>query len=161
MTFPGPIVRRTYTSDNFVMPMLIDSGSTLSYIREDVVAVIGKQLNAQVDADNFYWVDCKLRSQNGTVDFGFNRGRMMITVRYKDFIWEQTRGRCLMGFQPADQGSTNYVLGDTFLRGAYGEFLSSPRPETASTNAPGQSCSISKSTSCGWPTTTTAETACR
>jgi len=24
-----------------------------------------------------------------------------------------------MGFQPADQGSTNYVLGDTFLRGAY------------------------------------------
>ncbi len=50
---------------------------------------------------------------------------MIITVRYKDFIWEQYHGHCLMGFQPADSGSTNYVLGDTFLRGAYCEFQKS------------------------------------
>ena len=124
MTFPGSErVSKVYTSTDFVMPMLIDSGSTLSYIREDVVAVIGKQLGAAVDPGGNYWVDCKLRSQNGTVDVGFNNGRMVITIPYKDFIWEQSRGRCLMGFQPADQGSTNYVLGDTFLRGAYCEFF--------------------------------------
>ena len=120
VSFPGPDrISKVYTSTDFSMPMLIDSGSTLSYIREDIVAVVGKQLGAVVDAAGSYWVDCKLRSQNGTVDVGFNGGRMVITISYRDFIWEQSRGRCLMGFQPADQGSTNYVLGDTFLRGAY------------------------------------------
>ncbi len=35
---------RVYTSKTFNMPMLIDSGSTLSYIREDIVQVVGKEL---------------------------------------------------------------------------------------------------------------------
>jgi hypothetical protein len=113
-----------YTTPDFLMPMLIDTGSTLSYIREDVVGVIGTQLNATVDSQNTYFVDCNLRQQNGTVDFGFKRGdrKIFITVSYRDFIWEQTRGRCLMGFQPADPGTANYVLGDTFIRGAYRGF---------------------------------------
>ncbi len=124
-TTPPGQPSRVYTpSATFNMPMLIDSGSTLSYIREDIVQAVGQQLGATVDSNNNYWVDCNLRKQNGTVDFGFNHGRMVVTVRYKDFIWEEYRGHCLMGFQPADAGSTNYVLGDTFLRGAYRQSLS-------------------------------------
>ncbi len=123
---PPKAPARVYTTKTFNMPMLIDSGSTLSYIREDLVQVIGKELGATVDANNNYWVDCSLRNKNGTVDFGFNNGKMVVTVSYKDFIWEEYRGRCLMGFQPADAGSTNYVLGDTFLRGAYRGFSAFP-----------------------------------
>ena len=162
ITLPGPQgAAKTYTSSNFVMPMLIDTGSTLSYIREDVVSAVGRQLNATVDSEKTYWVDCKLRQQNGTVDIGFNRGRLVVTISYKDFIWQQTPGKCLMGFQIAEQGSTNYVLGDTFLRGAYCGFfpLRLSWPETDGDGV--QWYSISKSTSCGWPTTTTAETACK
>lgn len=120
MTKPneGPII---YTPrDSFNMPTLIDTGSTLSYIREDLVATIGQQFRATVDEAGNYFVDCSYRDQPGTVDFGFNRGGMVINVRYKDFIYQQyPGGRCMLGVQPADVGSTNYVLGDTFIRGAY------------------------------------------
>ncbi|KAH8885347.1 acid protease [Thozetella sp. PMI_491] len=105
--------------DTFNMPTLLDTGSTLSYVREDLVAAIGSNFNATVDAAGNYIVDCSYRKQNGTVDFGFNRGRMVINVSYKDFIYEQIPGRCWLGVQPQDPGSTNYVLGDTFIRGAY------------------------------------------
>lgn len=118
MTKPGR-PKSIYTDEQFTMSTLIDSGSTLSYIREDIVSVIGQQLNARVDPNGHYWVDCALRKQNGTVDFGFNNERMIVSVPFKDFIWEQYPGHCLMGVQPADAGTTNYVLGDTFIRGAY------------------------------------------
>lgn len=107
------------------MPVLIDTGSTLSYFREDLVAKIGQEFNAIIDTDGFYVVDCKYRSMQGTVDFGFNRGRMVINVGYKDFIYEQYSGHCILGVQPADVGSTDYVLGDTFIRGAYCMFSGS------------------------------------
>ncbi len=105
------------------MPTLIDTGSTLSYIREDLVAIIGQQFGATIDGYGNYIVDCKYRDMPGTIDFGFNRGRMVINVRYKDFIFQQYPGHCMLGVQPADVGSTNYVLGDTFIRGAYCEFF--------------------------------------
>ncbi|KAM7187729.1 Candidapepsin-1 [Naviculisporaceae sp. PSN 640] len=109
--------------ENFAMPVLIDTGSTLSYIREDLVAIIGQQFNAVVDTQGNYIVDCAYRNiTSGTVDFGFNKGRMVINVRYKDFIFQQYPGHCMLGVQPADVGSTNYVLGDTFIRGAYCKF---------------------------------------
>ncbi|KAK3385561.1 aspartic peptidase domain-containing protein [Podospora didyma] len=121
MTKPGqnPVI---YTArDTFTMPTLIDTGSTLSYIREDLVAQIGQQFQATIDTAGNYIVDCAYRNASipGTVDFGFNRGRMVISVRYKDFIYQQYPGHCMLGVQPADVGSTNYVLGDTFIRGAY------------------------------------------
>lgn len=111
-----------YTDRNlFTMPVLLDTGSTLSYFREDLVAIIGKRFSAAIDEWGQYVVDCKYQQMKGTVDFGFNRGRMVINVPYKDFIYEQYPGYCLLGVQPADVGSTNYVLGDTFIRGAYRE----------------------------------------
>jgi hypothetical protein len=121
MTKPGeqPVI---YTPlETFVMPMLLDTGSTLSYIREDLVAMIGQQFQATIDSAGNYIVDCSWRDRKGTVDFGFNRGRMVINVSYKDFIYQQYPGHCMLGVQPADAGSTNYVLGDTFIRGAYCE----------------------------------------
>ncbi|EAQ90236.1 hypothetical protein CHGG_02171 [Chaetomium globosum CBS 148.51] len=119
MTKPGePAV--IYTNrDTFSMPTLLDTGSTLSYIREDLVAQIGQQFDATIDSGGNYIVDCAWRDEPGTVDFGFNRGRMVINVRYKDFIYQQYPGHCMLGVQPADVGSTHYVLGDTFIRGAY------------------------------------------
>jgi hypothetical protein len=111
-----------YTNrETFTMPVLIDTGSTLSYIREDLVAQIGQQFQATIDTGGNYIVDCAWRDKDGTVDFGFNRGGMVINVRYKDFVYQQYPGHCMLGVQPADAGSTHYVLGDTFIRGAYCE----------------------------------------
>ncbi|KAK0625072.1 aspartic peptidase domain-containing protein [Bombardia bombarda] len=117
MTKPNQLPVVYTPRDAFTMPTLIDTGSTLSYIREDLVAQIGQQFQAVVDNAGNYLVDCAYRNRSGTVDFGFNRGRMVINVRYKDFIYQQYPGHCMLGVQPADVGSTNYVLGDTFIRG--------------------------------------------
>lgn len=124
-----------YTDKNtFTMPVLIDTGSTLSYFREDLVAKIGQEFSAAIDSSGYYVVDCKYRKMNGTVDFGFNRGKMVISVSYKDFIYEQYTGHCMLGAQPADVGSTNYVLGDTFIRGAYRKLFSHLKAEVLSAN---------------------------
>jgi hypothetical protein len=123
MTKPGAS-SVIYTDRNlFTMPVLIDTGSTLSYFREDLVAQIGKEFSATIE-NGLYTVDCRYRTLGGSVDFGFNRGKMVINVPYKDFVYEQYPGHCLLGVQPADVGSTNYVLGDTFIRGAYRELSS-------------------------------------
>lgn len=105
--------------DAFNMPCMIDTGSTLSYIREDLVVAIGQQFNAWVEGTSTYRVDCAWREKKGTVDFGFNKGRAVINVSYRDFIWEMFSGQCYLGVQPADVGATNYVLGNTFIRAAY------------------------------------------
>ncbi|KAL2146353.1 hypothetical protein VTI28DRAFT_4378 [Corynascus sepedonium] len=119
MTKPGEKGVIYTPRDTFAMPVLLDTGSTLSYMREDLVAQIGQQFSATVDEAGNYIVDCSWRDRDGTVDFGFNRGRMVINVRYKDFVYQQYPGHCMLGVQPADAGSTHYVLGDTFIRGAY------------------------------------------
>ncbi|KAK4182218.1 aspartic peptidase domain-containing protein [Podospora australis] len=119
MTKPGAQGILFTQKEGFTMPTLIDTGSTLSYIREDLVAMIGQQFQATIDYQGNYFVDCSYRDLPGTVDFGFVGGKMVINVRYKDFIYQQYPGRCMLGVQPADVGSTNYVLGDTFIRGAY------------------------------------------
>lgn len=104
---------------DFGMPTIIDTGSTLSYIREDLVAILGQQFGATIDDAGRYIVDCAWRDKVGSVDFGFNRGKVVINVSYKDFIYQQYPGHCMLGVQPADVGTENYVLGDTFIRGAY------------------------------------------
>ncbi|KAL2166995.1 hypothetical protein VTG60DRAFT_1889 [Thermothelomyces hinnuleus] len=119
MTKPGEGAVIYTPRDTFSMPVLLDTGSTLSYIREDLVVLIGRQFGATVDEAGNYLVDCSWRDRDGTVDFGFSRGRMVINVSYKDFIYQQYPGHCMLGVQPADPGSTSYVLGDTFIRGAY------------------------------------------
>ncbi|KLU87093.1 hypothetical protein MAPG_06098 [Magnaporthiopsis poae ATCC 64411] len=100
--------------------MIIDSGSTLSYGPPSLVHAIAARFNStRVDGAGNFWVDCAHRDQRGSIDFGFNDGNLTVSVKYSDFIWMQYPGGCLLGMQPADAGSTDYVLGATFLRGAY------------------------------------------
>lgn len=110
--------------------MIIDSGSTLSYGPLSLVYAIAARFNStRVDGAGNVWVDCAHRDQLGSIEFGFNDGNLTVSVKYTDFIWMQYPGGCLLGMQPADAGSSDYVLGATFLRGAYCKFsvlLSAP-----------------------------------
>jgi hypothetical protein len=104
----------------FTMPVLIDTGSTLSYFRADLVALIAQQLNAQIDQFGNFVLNCTwAKTTTTTIDFGFNRGAVVISISVRDFIYEQVPGWCIMGVQSADVGETSYVLGDAFIRGAY------------------------------------------
>jgi hypothetical protein len=104
------------------MPVLIDTGSTLSYFRSDLVQLIAQQLNAAMDQFGNLVLDCNwAKTTTTTVDFGFNRGkdRVIISIAVRDFIYEQVPGWCIMGAQMAQPGASAYVLGDAFIRGAY------------------------------------------
>ncbi|ORY56840.1 aspartic peptidase domain-containing protein, partial [Pseudomassariella vexata] len=106
------------TSSDFSRIMLIDTGSTYSYIDADLVATLAQQFSATIDEQGVYYVPCRFRDMDGYVNFGFNRGNMVINVKYADFVIN-FGSQCALGVQPADAGVATWVLGDTFIRGAY------------------------------------------
>ncbi|KAI8634502.1 aspartic peptidase domain-containing protein [Xylariaceae sp. FL1651] len=108
----------TLTSDDFARSMLIDSGSTFTYLDADLVSALAKVFNAWIDERGIYFVNCALRSDDGYVNFGFNMGNMVIQVSYADFIVD-FETYCALGVQPADIGVATWVLGNSFIRAAY------------------------------------------
>ena len=117
--FTGPGASEvTLTDANFARSMLIDTGSTFTYLDADLVAAVAQALNAWIDEAGVYYVDCDLRYEDGSVSFGFNRGNMVIRVSYADFIVDFGT-YCALGVQPADLGVASWVLGNSFIRAAY------------------------------------------
>jgi hypothetical protein len=114
---PGQATK-TITHGNFSRIMMIDTGSTYSYIDADLVAIIAQQMSATIDERGVYYVPCALRDVDGYVNFGFNNGKMVINAKYHDFI-VSFGDTCALGVQPADVGVNTWVLGDTFIRSAY------------------------------------------
>lgn len=56
-------------------------------------------------------------NQTGFVDFGF--GEKIIRVPWKEFVWFVEPGLCALGLMEGGEGTN--ILGDTFLRAAFGE----------------------------------------
>jgi hypothetical protein len=104
------------TSDAIEVPVFLDSGGTLSRLPTAIYQAIGDSFpGAQLDqSSGFYYVDCDVGKQPGSVDFIFNNKK--IAVPYADFIWEADEGQCVVGVLPTDDEP---VLGDSFLRAAY------------------------------------------
>jgi hypothetical protein len=104
------------TSDAIEVPVFLDSGGTLSRLPTPIYQAIGDSFpGAQLDqSSGFYYVDCDVGKQSGSVDFIFNNKK--IAVPYADFIWEAEAGQCVVGVLPTDDEP---VLGDSFLRAAY------------------------------------------
>lgn len=102
------------------MPVFFDTGSTLTLLPPNIANAMAKSLNAsELSSDGFYNVDCGIVNKNGTVDFGFDG--VTIRVPYREIVREITTlpTSCYLGFMPSDSFS---LLGDTFLRSAYGRF---------------------------------------
>lgn len=101
------------------MPVFLDTGATLSLLPPDLSAAVAQSFGAtKMDASGFYTVDCELAKRNGTLDFNFDG--VTIHVPYKEIMREiqSTPPSCYLGIMP----STSFtLLGDTFLRSAYGE----------------------------------------
>ena len=115
-------------SSSLPAPALLDSGSTLAYLPNDLAEDIYNQVNAVYDSSaGVAYVPCSITG-TGSIDFTFSG--QTISVPYDELLLSagtDQSGRpltfrngeeaCLFGIAPA-QGSTP-VLGDTFLRSAY------------------------------------------
>jgi len=151
---------RPYASSE--MPVFLDSGATLTLLPKGLADSIALDFGANgVDSSGFYNVDCKLADMPGTVNFRFPG--ITINVPYKEIIRElrTTPPRCYLGIVPNEDF---VLLGDTFLRSAYGAFVFLCNLDLMSewnvdTNSRHQSYSIPRATSSTWLPTAIVEPA--
>ncbi|RMZ89202.1 hypothetical protein DV736_g3578, partial [Chaetothyriales sp. CBS 134916] len=119
---------QSLSSSSLPAGVLLDSGSTLTYLPNDITSSIYDQVNAVYDSSvGAAYAECSLQNSNGYLDFEFSGQK--ISVPYNELLIEvsEVNGQqltfqngaaaCLFGIAPADDSSS--VLGDTFLRSAY------------------------------------------
>lgn len=122
---PPSGVTKTYA--NTAMDVFLDTGATLSLLPTELVDEIATDFGSPtVGSDGYYQVDCSLNDVNGTLNFAFNG--VTIKVPYSELIRETGSGDdvvCLLGIT----GSSSFtLLGDTFMRAAYGKMHNLPLP---------------------------------
>lgn len=102
------------------IPVLLDSGSSLMYLPDEIADTIFDAVNAQYSEDQgAAFVDCALRWAEGSIDFTFSGATISVGLDELVIVAGVDQGEpvCILGIAPAE-GSTP-VLGDTFLRSAY------------------------------------------
>ncbi|KAI0487052.1 aspartic peptidase domain-containing protein [Xylaria cf. heliscus] len=120
---PGANSSTPFADSNLPLPLIVDSGTTLSLLPESLVSKLAAQFpGAKPDGAGGYRVPCAYQNQTGTVDFEFlsANGTATINVAYSDFIWNNG-GDCFLGAWFSNDIGT-FILGDSFLRGAYVAF---------------------------------------
>lgn len=115
---------KAYTGSS--MPIVIDSGSSLSFLPKTVVDQMANDTGAQWDSQaEVYIVPCSLLFSRGSFDFTFGGGSggsstAKISVPYREFIW-QAGSECALGavpFKSSSSGGVTALLGDSFMRAA-------------------------------------------
>lgn len=107
-------------SSNLAVAALLDSGSSLMYLPNDVTQSIYNAVGASYDSQQgAAFVDCDMANDDTTIDFTFSSPTIRVAMNELVIVAGYERGQavCILGIGPA--GSSTPVLGDTFLRSAY------------------------------------------
>ena len=109
---------KIYPNSSF--PVFLDSGATMTLLPADLASKIATDFGSK-DAlsGDFYEVSCDLTTVNGTLDFVF--AGTTIKVPYDELIRtvQSTPPTCFLGISPSKDFT---LLGDSFMRSAYGSF---------------------------------------
>ena len=116
---------------------ILDSGSTLSYLPNNLLGDIYSRLNVRYSKrQGSAYCECDLANQAITVDFTFTSATISVPIRElvinpeqqssalkddDDLVKRQSfsSGVCLFGLAPSGGSGAPNILGDTFLRSAY------------------------------------------
>jgi len=123
----------TLTSSKFPIPVVLDSGTTLSYLPQDLAVQLWKEAGAVYSSQfNLAVLPCQMQNSKGSFSFGFaGPDGPRISVGMDELVLDLTAGQpplftngpykgmaaCEFGIQNFTKGP--YLLGDTFLRSAY------------------------------------------
>lgn len=130
------------SSSSFPIPVVLDSGTTFSYLPDDLALQVWTEVGAEYmvvsnDGTGAPLVPCALANNNGYVAFGFGgTGGPVIKVGMDELVSpiftsdvKFTSGTykgesiCQFGIQNLtvtnSEGTPHFLLGDTFLRSAY------------------------------------------
>ncbi|KAI9645221.1 hypothetical protein NHQ30_005955 [Ciborinia camelliae] len=119
------------TPTNFAQPAILDSGTTITLLPDEIAAVVFEEVGATVSQQlGAVVVPCALAKKSGSINYGFGGvNGPVIKVDVSQLVLPLTTsdGRtptysngepaCQLGIQAA--GSNPTLFGDTFLRSAY------------------------------------------
>lgn len=99
--------------------VVLDTGSTLSYVFSDTLQLLGKALNGQYsNSVGAYVVNCNLADSSRTVDIEFG-GNKTIKVPISDLVLRASKSTCILGVMQQSSSSSYMLFGDNILRSAY------------------------------------------
>lgn len=128
ITLTGVTLGNTVIAKNQAQAVLLDSGSSLTYLPDAMTEAIYEQVSAQYDSnEGAAYVPCSLASNTTALNFTFSTPTISVTMDELVIPVTSSNGRqltfsdgtaaCLFGIAPA--GSSTPVMGDTFIRSAY------------------------------------------
>lgn len=130
VTLTGLKLGSTTIASNMALGVLLDTGTSLTYLPSEIVQPIFTALGATWIASQAQaYVPCSVAQQNITLDFAFS-SPAAISVNLSELVLPTTdqygqplkfddgSTACLLGLGPSASG-TPAILGDTFLRSAY------------------------------------------
>ncbi|KAF7545517.1 hypothetical protein G7Z17_g9113 [Cylindrodendrum hubeiense] len=128
ITLTGLSLGSTSLGDDLALAVLLDTGSSLTYLPDSITETIFEEVDAEYqESEGIAYVSCSLASESGNLTFKFS-DPAEIVVPISELVIDilQVTGRrpsfndgsdaCMFGIAPAS--GTN-VLGDTFLRSAF------------------------------------------
>jgi hypothetical protein len=105
---------------NEAVPVLLDSGSSLMYLPDNVAKSLYSTYSAQYDSSQgAAFVDCDLANQEGSLEFTFSGPTISVPLNELVIVAGYSRGIPVCIFGVGLAGDSTSVLGDTFLRSAY------------------------------------------
>lgn len=110
------------------LPVLLDSGSSLTYLPDSMVQTIYDKVSAQYDSSQgAAYIACSMANSNTSLRFNFSEPIIsvgmdelvldLVTASGKRPTFNDGTEACLFGIAPSGSGTN--VMGDTFLRSAY------------------------------------------
>lgn len=116
LTAVGANGKQGSIADNLGYAALLDSGSSLMYLPDDIANAIFPAVGAEWDEEQgAAFVDCSLADSTETLDLTFSSPTIRIPMN--ELVLTASADTCILGVAKA--GSSIPVLGDTFLRSAY------------------------------------------
>lgn len=121
LTAVGANGNSTAIASDLATPALLDSGSSLMYLPDDIATAIFSAVGAEYDEESGVAIlDCGQGTSDDTIDFTFSSPTIRVALNELVIVaGTDRRGNdiCILGIAPA--GPSTPVLGDTFLRSAY------------------------------------------
>ena len=120
-----------FSQSNLALPVILDSGTTATYLPDNVINPIIGGVGAVNDPDFGLIVPCSLANSPATFNFGFGgNGGPSIQVSLSEFVTDiflddgsqptyKDGAGTVCGFGIMSSGTGPVLFGDTFLRSAY------------------------------------------
>lgn len=118
----------TLSPDGYAQSALLDSGTSLTYLNNDILTSIANGLGATLVEGQEFVVPCAYANSNASIRYTFGgTGGPVVDVPLSQLVFDEVlaptsqysaaSGGCVLGIGP--EQDSQIILGDTFLRNAY------------------------------------------